>query len=116
MGIDEADWKNQPRQILDWIILIVGSGMLAVYAYLWWVEAELYLGMVSLLFVAGILYFTAYWQPVLYLVLSVVIATLTFIWFIDGSWRQSLVQIAIFFNGIFILLSIYLFINEEKVE
>lgn len=114
MGIPQADWKNQPAHILDWVIVGVSMGLLAIYLYLWWVEQlTQYLGIVVILVAGGLVYFTDYWQPVLYLVMSVFLIIHLFISIVTGSWRHSLIQVASSLKIIIIILGTYLFYRED---
>lgn len=114
MGIPQADWKNQPAHLLDWVILGVSMGLLAIYLYLWWVERLIqYLGVVVVLVAAGFVYFTDYWQPVLYLVISVFLIIHLFLSIFTGSWQRLLITVASSLKIIFIILGTYLFYRED---
>ncbi len=109
-----TDWKNHPKQILNWILLILGTMLLATYLYLWWINQFMrYIAIAIILFTAGFVYFTSFWKPVLYLVVTVPLLTHLAVSFIDGSWRHPFIQTVIILTVIFVLLSIYLCYFEE---
>lgn len=117
MVLPEADWKNQPRHLVDWFIVVVAVVLLAVYLSLWVTDGGLgYLG-IGLVFVAWlIVFFTDAWQPILYLFVALAVALITLFLVRGGFWDQPLGQVAILFNSVFLLTSIYLFFYEDQPQ
>lgn len=114
MVLRGLDWKNQPRHIVDWFIVVVAVVLLVVYLSLWGLSGRTDYGIVGLLFVAWLsVFFTGYWQPILYLLAAVGVGFLTGGLLVSGVWEQPLGQVAILLNGVFILTSGYLFLYED---
>lgn len=114
MGVPEADWKNQPRHLLDWLAVAFAAVLSAVYAYGWWIDGHVhYLGLSLVLLVWLGLFFTSYWQPVLYPLIATVLAIYALFALLDGSLGQLAEQIRLVLAGAFVLLLLYLFIAEE---
>lgn len=114
MVLRDLDWKNQPRHIVDWFIVVVAVVLLVVYLSLWGLSGRTDYVIVGLLFVAWLsVFFTGYWQPILYLLTAVGVGFLTVGLFVGGAWEQPLGQVAILLNGVFILTSGYLFLYED---
>lgn len=115
MVLPELDWKNQPRHIVDWFIVVVALVLLPVYLYLWGANAGPQFFGIGLFFVAWLgVFFTDYWQPILYIVVAMAVAFITWALFRGGLWEQPIGQIAILLNGVFLLTSVYLFFYEER--
>lgn len=115
MAVPESDWKNQPFRILDWIILGIGGLLLALYLFLWMSDPRGYYPVIAgILVISGIVYFTDYWQPILYPVVAIPLFVVMSIWIVDGSWRQLPILVTMIFNSGFILLGFYLFYSEER--
>lgn len=109
----DADWKVQDRHLLDWVTLGVGSLLAVLYLY----RGLLGSGQSGLLGVGlilvGVVYFTAYWQPILYLVTDLVLIGMTIFWFWDGPLEEPLVLVVAALNVVFVALTVYLFFFEE---
>lgn len=113
-GKASADWKNQYRHALDWISVGIGVLLMALYAYLWWTNAgPRYWGMALLFLVWLVVYFSDYWQPILYVALSVVVVSYTVFWLVSWVWREPLAMVAIVLNLAFVSIALYLFVHEE---
>lgn len=111
----DADWKRHDRQIFDWSIVLIGGLIGAVSLYQWWhgspQHATLAFGVTAWIAI----YFTNYWQPVLYLVAVFGLLSVTLAWLWRGTWDQPLNQTVIVLNALFILLGVYLFLHEEAI-
>lgn len=114
MVLPSADWKNQPDQAADWFILGVGGLLAAIYAHQWWaVGGATYGGPAAVLIGWILVFFTKFWQPILYFAVSVTVGVVTVLWLVGGEWRQPVNQAAILLNLVYIGLSAYLFTHEE---
>lgn len=114
MGIPDADWKNQNRHRFDWLTLLVGGSLVVLYLYLGAVMGDgrfVALALVLALW-AGI-YLTRYWQPVLYLLMATLVAGVTLAWLLTVNTHLPLERVAIALNVAFLVLSLYLFTDEE---
>lgn len=106
--------KNQPRHLLNWLLLVIAAGLLVLSLVQWWlVGGVAYIGLAAILALGEIVYFTDYWQPLLYLVVSVIISAISITWIVDGLWQQRVIQVALALNVTFVALSLYLFLAEE---
>lgn len=114
MVLPEADWKNQADRALDRVILLVAGGLVGIYLLLWWSNGGLdHIGLVAVLATWVSVYFTSFWQPVLYLLVAGILLGFTLLWFVDGSWERPLLLAAIVLNVLFVGLAIRLFFSEE---
>lgn len=112
----EADWKNQSRRILDWFYVFVASALLMLYLFLWAGEgSRVFIGLAFVFAIWLIIYFTAYWQPILYLIMAIVVLIVTGFWFWIGVWDQLWIQLGMLLNLAFFLLCVYLFLYEERM-
>lgn len=110
-----VDWKNEPRHIWDWFLVVVAVVLLSLYLYLWWTDGAPHYLAIGLVFVVWLgVYFTEYWQPILYLVVALAVALITGVVVVDGLWDQPLGQLAILLNIVVLLTSGYLFVYEER--
>lgn len=115
MVLPDADWKNQPRHVFDWLTVVNAGFLVVIYVYQGWREGEaLYIGLAAVLIAMGVVYFSAYWQPILYLLLAGAISIVTVVWLWEGVRGQTLVQAAIGFQVVFVVLNLYLFTSEER--
>lgn len=114
MVLPEKDWKNQPRHIVDWFIIVVAFVLLSVYLYLWGTGGGKQYLILGVAFVAWLgVFFSDYWQPILYLLGALAIGLITLALFRSSLWEQLIGQMAILLNGIFLLTSVYLFFYED---
>lgn len=117
MVLPSADWKNQSSHLFDWLNVLVAGMLTVLYLYQWLQGAGvLYAALAGVLIAWGIMYFTALWQPILYLPVAVIVSITTGFWIVNGRWEQPLIKGMIILNLIFILLSGYLFFYEEPME
>ena len=113
-GREEADWKNQRQKLLDVVVILVALAMIAAYVYRGLTaDRSIYLGFAAFLLIMFVAYFSSFWQPILYLIGVVVVVAFSTVLLIVGFWAGPLDFVALTLNGIFILLSIYLFVKEE---
>lgn len=112
----DVDWKNQSRQVLDWFFVAVGSVLLVLYLFLWAEDgSRVFIGL-TFVFVLWLgVYFTNYWQPILYIIMAILILIVTGFWIWLGLWNQLSIQLGILLNLVFFLLCVYLFLHEERL-
>lgn len=116
MGKSELDWKQQGRNVLDWLTIMFAVVLITVYLALWWLASHPNYFLIALIIFSWlIVYFTDFWQPILYLIMAIFIVILLILWVIDGLWDRPLAQAAIVLNVGFLLLVVYLYYYEEKV-
>lgn len=110
----ELEWKSRGRNALNWLTIAFAVALITVFLALWWtVRVPFYL-LLALVFIVWLdIYFTEYWQPILYLVMSVILLGLLILWAVDGLWKGLLGQTGIVLNIVFLLLVIYLYYDEE---
>ena len=114
MVIPGADWKNQPRNILDWVTILVAVVLVLVHFYQGWLEGGAHNHGIWLVFIAWlVVYFTEFWQPILYLVMAVTTAIITVSLILGGYWDQPIDQVTIVLTTVFLLPMVYLFFHEE---
>lgn len=118
MGIPEADWKNQPEKKRDMLFVAVSAVLLVASLVLWWTTSETsFLGITAVLVIVGALYFSAAWQPVLYIVMALLLTVvIVFLFlFIEGAWQYPSMLFLIGLTAIVIVFAIYLSYAEELV-
>lgn len=114
MGVPEADWKNQPWHVLDWLTVAVAVVLSAMFAYGWWTDGHAYqLGLSLVLLVWLAIFFSSYWQPILYPVIVVVFTVYALFALLVGHWDRPMDQIRLVLSGGFVLLALYLFVAED---
>lgn len=112
----ELDWKKQGRNIFNWLTIVCAVVLITVYLTLWWMDGQQYYIQLALLFFAWLgVFFTDYWQPILYLVMASVIIVVLIFWTFESLWDQPLDYIATLLKIAFLLLVSYLYYYEEKV-
>lgn len=118
MGKAEADWKRQQEwHAPDWITAAVALLLAALYAYLWWLDGQVeYLGIAAVFLGWLAVFFTRFWQPILYLFIAVVVTSITLLWLGRGVWERPVFQVAIALDVVFLLLVVYLFASEERTK
>lgn len=117
MVLSGVDWKNQPRTLLDWVTVIVALVLISIYFSQWWIEEGARHYGIWVFFVAWlIIYFTDYWQPILYILTALALAVITGFLLLGGFKEQPLDQAAILLTAIFLLLLVYLFFSEEEPQ
>lgn len=118
MGKAEADWKEQQqRRAPDWLAAGVALLLVALYAYLWWLDGQPeYLAIAAVILAWVAVFFTRYWQPILYLFVAILVASLTVLWFVRGVWQRPVFMAAVVLDLVFLVLVVYLFATEERAE
>jgi hypothetical protein len=118
MGKAEADWKEQRQQHApDWLTAGVALLLAALYAYLWLLDGQAeYLAITAVLLAWVGVFFTRYWQPILYLFVAIFVASLTVLWIVRGVWQRPVFLVAVVLDVVFLLLVVYLFATEERAE
>ena len=114
--MDQAcrDWKNQSRNAFDWLLVALAAVLLLLYLYQWWQRGgRLPLGLAAALTAGGVVYFSGYWQPILYLLATVVLTVATVGWIWLGEWHQPVAQVTIALHVVVGVLTVYLFNYEE---
>lgn len=112
----ELDWKKQGRNIFNWLTIVFAVVLITVYLTLWWMDGQLYYLQLALLFFVWLgVFFTGYWQPILYLVMASVIIVVLIFWAYEGLWDQPLGHIATLLKIAFLLLVTYLYYYEARV-
>lgn len=116
MRIPEADWKNQPEKKRDMLFVAVSAVLLVASLVLWWTTAvTAFLGITAALVIGGALYFSAAWQPVLYIVMALLLAVVIMFLLIEGAWQHPSALFLIGLTVIVIVFAIYLSYVEELV-
>lgn len=110
----DADWKEQDRHALNWLTAIVVILLVAINLYQWWRGSDPNAVLAAALGAWGILYFTGYWQPILYPIAAIVLSGGTFTRFWRGTWDEPINFLTIVLNVLFVSLSVYLFLTEES--
>jgi len=115
MGIPAADWKNQEHRLADWLLLFLAGGITSLYLYQALLAEDLvYVSFVVLMAAWLAVYFSSYWQPVLYLVTAVIVGGTTLFWLFDGGVNRLLAQFTVVLHVLFVFVSGYLFYQEER--
>jgi hypothetical protein len=110
----ELDWKSERAHPLNWVAIALAVVLVALYAATWLRTGEQE-PLVFAVVLAGWIgvYFTRFWEPILYLVAaavfggSVVIDLLTGIPGVPFYWLMVATTVA------FVALAVYLFATEE---
>lgn len=117
MVLPEADWKNQPGDLFDWGTIVAGLALITVYLYLWWTGGWTgYFLMASILVAWLVVFFTAYWQPILSLIMVIIIALVSVALLLGDFWERTLNQVAIPLNIAFAALHLYLLYDEGRPQ
>lgn len=115
MGKPEADWKQQHRHVFDWLAVVVAVLLVIVYLSVWLTDGQTQYFGITMVFVAWlVVFFTDYWQPILYLLMALVVTSLIVFWLLSGVWNQPITQAAILLKIVFLLLIVYLYTDEER--
>lgn len=115
MGKQEADWKQQRWHVLDWAAVGVAGAVIFVYLARWSIAGQdEYLGFALFFFAWVLLFFTRLWQPILYLLMTVLVFASIIFSFLGSNWEQPLGLTAILLRGAFIFIIIPLFFIEER--
>lgn len=117
MVVPGVDWKNQPQTLVDWVTVAVAVVLISIYFYQGWTAGGVYRYGIWVLFTGWlVIYFTGYWQPILYLLMAFVVTAITVFLLLGGYWEQPLDQAAILLTVLFLLLMVYLFFHEEEPQ
>lgn len=115
MAVPESDWKNKPGKFLNWLLVLIAVALFLVHGYLWFtLEVERYLALAIGFFVWLVVFYSRYWQSVLYLVSGLLLILLLSFWFVYEVWQRPIGRIRFSLGVIFLLLSAYLFFKEER--
>ena len=115
MAVPGSDWKNQPGKLLNWLLVLIVVLLLLIHVYLWFIlEVERYLALATTFFVWLVVFYSKYWQSVLYLVSGFFVILLLSYWFVDEVWRRPIGRIRFSLGVTFLLLSMFLFFKEEQ--
>ena len=113
MVLPGIDWKNQPRHILDWVTVAVALVLISIHLYQAVIDGAVHHYGIWAFFAAWlVVYFTDYWQPILYLMMAVVVAVITVFLLLSGYWKQPIDLATILLTTVFLLLMVYLFFYE----
>lgn len=111
----ELDWKNQPRHIFDWFAILVAVLLIATYLSLWWLDGRSPYLVMAMVFSAWLaVYFTAYWQPILYLIMAAIVVGIPILYLPAQAFDGPIGLSAILLTVIFLLVIGYLLISEES--
>lgn len=114
MGDPPADWKVQDRHALDWVVVAVVLGLVGGYLYLGSVEElSLYFGVAVALVAWLVLFFSRYWQTILYLPAIVLVSAVTAVWILRGTWAREPAIAVISLNAVLLAVTSYLLFAEE---
>lgn len=117
MVVPSVDWKNQPQTLLDWVTVVVAMVLISIYVYQGWTTGGVYRYGIWILYLGWVLiYFTAYWQPILYLLMAFAVTAITVFLLLGGYWNQPLDQAALLLTTLFLLLLVYLSFHEEQTQ
>lgn len=117
MVLHRIDWKNQPRNILDWVTIVAAVVLVLVHFYQGWIEGGAHHHGIWLVFLIWlVVYFTEFWQPILYLVMAVTTAVITVFLILGGYWDQPVDQAMLLLTVVFLFLMVYLFFHEEGTQ
>lgn len=109
----DAHWKVQDHTIFDWAIIAVGMVLSMVYLYRWGSGSD-ESAIISIGLLAwGLIYFTDYWQPILYFAPAIALSGVTIFWLWKGQMIGLATVVATGLNILFVLLAVYLFFIEE---
>lgn len=111
----EADWKNQPRHAFDWLSTVLGVVLISLYSFLWLSVGRIEYSAMALFFATWlVLFFSPYWQPILYVLASVVVIPYTVYGLFTDLPSGTLVILALVLNCVFVALVLFLFFREER--
>lgn len=117
MVLSEADWKNQPHQTLNWFAMVIALAIITVSLFLWWKSGQVESLGIGVIFSAWLtIFFTDYWQSILYLAMALIVIFSASLLLLGGSWNQPLDQALLLLNAVFLLLIVYLFFYEEPID
>lgn len=117
MVLSRVDWKNQPRTILDWVAVVVAVVLLSVHLYQGLVDGAVHHYGIWVVYAAWlVVFFTDYWQPILYLLTALAVAVITAFLLLGGYWEQPIDFAVILLTTVFLLLMVYLFFHEEGTQ
>lgn len=116
MAASESDWKHQEQRALDWIT--VGTTLLLVLVYLYLGETSA--TTTSFVIAAGLvgwlaIYFTEYWEAILYLPMALFLSAVSIVWFVRGTWADPIYLAAIVLHAVILVVAAYLLVREEPV-
>lgn len=116
MSQSDADWKEQDHSALDWGTVVVAVALAVVYLQLGRASGRgTYFAVAGALLVWVVVFFTGYWDPILYVPAAVLTTSITVFWFVIGSWEEALHQTAALLNVVFLAITSYLVIYEDPV-
>lgn len=113
----DLDWKNQPRNIVDWSVILIAVLLLAMQLYLWWINGQSqYLVMAMVFFAWLAIFFTDYWQPILYAIMAGLVVFILIFGSFGEFFERPVGQIAFLLHGVFLLVILYLYFFEEASQ
>lgn len=111
----DSDWKRQDGHVLDWLVVAGALLLAAVDLYLWTVDGAVQYGVLAVVVLAWLgIYFTRFWQPILYLVMGIIVTVVVLFWLVAGIWERPIGQLAVLVKVAFLFLLGYLFYYEEE--
>ncbi|UHQ98073.1 hypothetical protein HYG81_20915 (plasmid) [Natrinema zhouii] len=116
VGQEGADWKNQPQNLLNGVVIVLALVVVLMYVYRGvTLERTIYLGFATIFFLLFVAYLSSYWQPILYLVGVLVLGTFSTVLILVRFWDDPFDWVILTANVILIGLDLYLFLQEEIV-
>lgn len=111
---EDVDWKNQPRNPLDWFLIVLSVLLVVLYLGTW-VRTGGRTSLVLGLFLGVWLgvYFSRFWQPILYLLVAVVLGAKVGVEIVSGIPDGPLNQFVLATTVVFLVVVVYLLANEE---
>lgn len=111
---EEADWKRQRGNLLDWLTAGITLGFVAVFLYLGLTGDALFFLLSGVgLFVWLLVFFSRYWEAVLYVPATVLVTAVSVVWILRGAWTRPLVQVVIVMTGVYVMLTSFLLVYED---
>lgn len=102
---------------MDWVTIVVALVLLSIHLYQALIDGAVNHYGIWVVFAAWlVIFFTEYWQPILYLLMALIVATMTGFLLLSGYWEQPIDLATILLTSVFLLLMVYLFFHEEGTQ
>ncbi|NHN42725.1 hypothetical protein G9C85_13950 [Halorubellus sp. JP-L1] len=111
---DEVRWRNQRPKALNWVAAAFAGVLAVLHVGAWFrtMEGEPLVLAVFLVVWLGV-YFTRYWQPVLYLLAAVVLGSSVAIDLLTTLPDEPFPSLVLGTTAAFVVSALYLFVSEE---
>jgi|GEM_PF-2599084 hypothetical protein len=111
----DADWKSERPNRLSWVTVALAVGLVALYVATWLRTDGQEPLVLAILLTAWVgVYFTRYWQPILYLVAVIVFGGIVAVDLLTGVSDVPFYWLVVATTAAFVATAIYLFVIEES--